>query len=61
VLLPSRRPPPLTVAEVLTWADAHRASTGDWPNARAAAFIPDAPLGTSWLSLQAKPAADSLD
>jgi hypothetical protein len=25
------RPPPLTVAQILAWADAHKARTGDWP------------------------------
>jgi hypothetical protein len=45
--LPSRRPPPLSVAEVLAWADAHRARVGTWPNACSGA-IPDATLGTNW-------------
>jgi hypothetical protein len=49
---PRRRPPtlppaPLTVAEVLTWADAHRDRVGRWPNAYTGS-IPEAPLGTSW-------------
>jgi hypothetical protein len=44
---PTLPPPPLTVAEVITWADAHRDRTGRWPNAYSGP-IPDAPLGTNW-------------
>jgi hypothetical protein len=37
----------LTVAEVLTWTDAHRDRAGSWPNAFSGP-IPEAPLGTNW-------------
>jgi hypothetical protein len=37
----------LTVAEVLTWADAHRGRIGSWPTAFSGP-IPEAPLGTNW-------------
>lgn len=29
---PSRRPWPLTIEQILAWADAHRERTGRWPN-----------------------------
>jgi hypothetical protein len=41
----SRRPP-LTVEQVLAWADAHYARTGRWPTA-ASGFVADAP-GEVW-------------
>src|SRR5947209_12526863 len=44
---PKSGPPPLTVAEVLTWADAHKDRTGSWPIA-VCEPIPEAPLGTNW-------------
>jgi superfamily II DNA or RNA helicase len=28
----ARNPPPLTVEQILEWADAHKAATDDWPN-----------------------------
>ena len=28
------RKPPLTVAQTLSWADSHRARTGEWPGAQ---------------------------
>lgn len=37
---------PLSVAEVLRWADAHRARTGQWPTDRSGA-IPESP-GETW-------------
>jgi hypothetical protein len=39
--------PPLTVAEILAWADAYRARKGRFPHAFSGA-IPEAPLGTNW-------------
>jgi hypothetical protein len=38
-----RRRPPLTVGQILTWADAHRDRTGDWPTSRSGpiAGVPD--------------------
>jgi hypothetical protein len=30
----SRRPPPLTVEQILEWADAYHARNGRWPNAQ---------------------------
>jgi hypothetical protein len=42
-----RRPrPPLTVQQILAWADAHHARTGGWPNAKTGP-IPEAP-GQTW-------------
>ncbi len=38
--------PPLTVEQILAWADAHRAATGSWPNAASGAVC-DAP-GEVW-------------
>ncbi|MGO8744510.1 MAG: hypothetical protein ACLQNE_00840 [Thermoguttaceae bacterium] len=29
---PSRRPPPLTIEQILAWVDAHHERTGQWPN-----------------------------
>ena len=29
---PSRRPPPLTIEQILAWADTHHERTGEWPN-----------------------------
>jgi hypothetical protein len=40
------RPPPLTTAEILAWADAHRARTGAWPTSTSGA-VRDAP-GETW-------------
>jgi hypothetical protein len=40
------RLPPLTVAQILAWADAHRARTGEWPRVLSGP-IPEAP-GESW-------------
>src|SRR5262245_41774573 len=42
----ARPRPPLTVARVLAWADAHHARTGQWPRQRSGA-VPEAP-GLSW-------------
>jgi hypothetical protein len=43
--------PDLTIATVLSWADAHFERTGEWPRARAGA-IPEAP-GENWLAIDA--------
>ncbi|MEX2119723.1 MAG: hypothetical protein WD847_09020 [Pirellulales bacterium] len=42
--------PPLSVAEILTWIDAHHARTGQWPNQKTGA-IPEAP-GETWMAVQ---------
>jgi hypothetical protein len=34
-----RRRPPLTVAQILDWADAHHRRTGAWPSARAGPVV----------------------
>jgi hypothetical protein len=41
-----RRGPPLTVEQILAWADAHRGRTGLWPHAKSGP-IPEAP-GLTW-------------
>jgi len=41
------RQPPLSVDEVLRWADAHRARTGQWPTSSSGS-IPEAPGETWW-------------
>jgi hypothetical protein len=43
------RTPPLTVEQILSWADAHRRRTGRWPGANAGP-VPDAP-GESWAAV----------
>jgi hypothetical protein len=43
------RKPPLTVAQVLAWADAHRERTGDWPGVGSGP-VEGAP-GLSWRAL----------
>jgi hypothetical protein len=47
-----RRPyrAPLTVEQVIAWADEHRRRTGRWPAARSGA-IPGAP-GLTWLAVE---------
>jgi hypothetical protein len=40
-----RRRPPLTVEQILAWADAHHARTGKWPTIRSGP-IADAPVET---------------
>ncbi len=42
----SMRHPPLTIPDILEWADAHHARTGQWPKARSGP-IPEAP-GVTW-------------
>jgi hypothetical protein len=41
--------PPLTEAQVLAWADAHRGRTGLWPHAKSGP-IPEAP-GLTWAAV----------
>jgi hypothetical protein len=43
--------PPLTIKQILGWADAHRARTGEWPRCKAGA-IPEAP-GETWTAVDA--------
>jgi hypothetical protein len=47
----ARRKPPLTVEQILAWADAHHARTGRWPTARTGP-VPEAP-GEVWRNLDA--------
>ncbi len=49
----SKRPsrPALTVEAILTWADAHRGRTGQWPKVRSGPVI-DAP-GETWIAIDA--------
>jgi hypothetical protein len=62
-----RKRPPLTVEQVLAWADAHRERTGRWPNQNSGP-VADAPEET-WCAidhalrrgLRGFPGADSLD
>jgi hypothetical protein len=42
-----RRRPPLTVAQILAWADAHFRRTGSWPTSRSGE-VKDAPGETWW-------------
>jgi hypothetical protein len=44
-----RRRPALTVEQVLAWADAHHARTGDWPTRRTGP-VADAP-GEKWVNV----------
>jgi hypothetical protein len=46
-----RHKPPLTVAQILAWADAYHARAGTWPTARSGP-IPEAP-GEVWQRLNA--------
>jgi hypothetical protein len=43
--------PELNIEEILAWADAHFARTGEWPTRRSGA-IPESP-GESWMAVQA--------
>jgi hypothetical protein len=45
----AQRRPPLTVEQILAWADAHHARVGRWPRA-ASGPVPGAP-GVSWLDI----------
>ena len=42
--------PRLTIAEILSWADAHHAATGEWP-ARTTGPVRDASHPTTWLAI----------
>ena len=42
--------PPYSVAQMLTWADAHHRRTGEWPDADAGP-IPEAP-GETWMAVE---------
>jgi hypothetical protein len=42
--------PPLTIPQILAWADAHQQSTGKWPTASSGS-IRDAP-GETWMAVQ---------
>jgi hypothetical protein len=44
------RSPPLTVAQILAWADSHRARTGKWPQVRSGP-VRDAP-GETWIAIE---------
>jgi hypothetical protein len=46
-----RKREPLTEAQILTWADAHHARTGKWPNLRSGR-VADAPDET-WSAIDA--------
>ena len=41
--------PPLTVAQILGWADAHRARTGEWPTPRSGPVR--GVRGLTWLAI----------
>jgi hypothetical protein len=61
-----RKASPLTVEQILTWADAHHARTGHWPQS-GSGLIPEAP-GVKWAAvnsalgdgLRGLPGGDSL-
>jgi len=44
-----RRRPPLTLAQILVWADAHRARTGDWPTSRSGPVA--GAVGITWWNI----------
>jgi hypothetical protein len=46
----AHRPPDLTIPQILAWADAFHAQSGQWPRASAGA-IPESP-GETWLSVE---------
>jgi hypothetical protein len=43
------RKPPLTVAQILAWADEHRRRTGDWPR-QSSGPVAGAP-GLTWMAV----------
>ncbi|MBN9517865.1 hypothetical protein J0H58_04975 [bacterium] len=49
---PRHLPPPLTVEQVLTWADAHHQRTGAWPSGHDTGPVRGAPKGTTWLAIE---------
>src|SRR5262249_22002209 len=46
---PRRRPEPLNIETIRAWAEAHRATTGNWPNALSGP-VADAP-GETWFNV----------
>jgi hypothetical protein len=44
------RRPALTVAQILSWADAYRRRTGQWPNARGGPVVGEA--GETWKGIE---------
>jgi hypothetical protein len=46
---PRQRPPLLEIEQILVWADAHHARTGEWPTAMSG-LIPEAP-GETWTAV----------
>src|SRR5438105_11379863 len=42
-----QRPPELSIAEILAWADAHHARAGSWPTCTSGP-VRDGPLGENW-------------
>src|SRR5206468_3801943 len=46
----SRRPPKLSIPQILEWADTHHARTGQWPSARSGA-VAQSP-GDSWSAIE---------
>jgi hypothetical protein len=44
---PEYRRPRLTVEQILAWADAHHAATGEWPNGRMG-LVSDVPFEVTW-------------
>ena len=48
--LRGRRPPPLTIAEILTWSDEHHRLTGRWPDVYSKTEA--LPLGETWSAIR---------
>lgn len=62
----ARNVPPLTIEQILSWAEAHYRRTGEWPNA-ASGEVPEAPSETwkkinaaLWEGYRGLPGGDSL-
>jgi len=45
-------PPPLTVHQILAWADSHHRRTGLWPGRHVTEPIPNAPKGLTWVAIE---------
>ncbi|HEX4606600.1 MAG TPA: hypothetical protein VH092_00185, partial [Urbifossiella sp.] len=45
-------PPPLTVGQILAWADTHNRRTGAWPGGHDTRQVADAPKGTTWTAIE---------
>jgi hypothetical protein len=43
--------PPLTAKQILAWADAHKARTGQWPK-KTSGLVRDGYLGDNWLKIE---------